>query len=34
MEVHAHTHSPRKKWTYYFREFFMYIIYTSEAAHV
>jgi hypothetical protein len=23
MEVHAHTHSPRKKWTHYFWEFFM-----------
>ena len=23
MEVHAHTHTPRKKWTHYFWEFFM-----------
>src|SRR5258705_4981767 len=23
MEVHAHTHSPRKKWTHYFWEFLM-----------
>jgi len=23
MEVHAHTHTPRKKWTHYFFEFFM-----------
>lgn len=23
MEVHAHTHSPRKKWAHYFWEFFM-----------
>ena len=23
MEVHAHTHSPRKKWTHYLFEFFM-----------
>jgi hypothetical protein len=23
MEVHAHTHTPRKKWTHYFREFIM-----------
>ena len=23
MEVHGHTHSPRKKWTHYFWEFFM-----------
>ena len=23
MEVHTHTHSPRKKWTHYFWEFFM-----------
>ena len=23
MEVHAHTHSPRQKWTHYFWEFFM-----------
>ncbi|MFZ9388696.1 MAG: hypothetical protein ACO25B_12520 [Chitinophagaceae bacterium] len=21
MEVHQHTHTPRKKWTHYFREF-------------
>jgi hypothetical protein len=26
MEVHAHTHSPRKKWTHYFWEFFMLFI--------
>jgi hypothetical protein len=23
MEIHAHTHTPRKKWTHYFWEFFM-----------
>src|SRR6185503_16591727 len=23
MEVHAHPHTPRKKWTHYFWEFFM-----------
>jgi hypothetical protein len=23
MEVHTHTHTPRKKWTHYFWEFFM-----------
>ena len=23
MEVHAHTHTPRKKWTHYFWEFLM-----------
>ncbi|TMI97340.1 MAG: hypothetical protein E6H08_02350, partial [Bacteroidetes bacterium] len=23
MEVHAHTHTPRKKWFHYFWEFFM-----------
>src|SRR4026208_1599131 len=23
MEVHAHSHTPRKKWTHYFWEFFM-----------
>ena len=23
MEVHAHTHTERKKWTHYFWEFFM-----------
>ena len=23
MEVHAHTHNPRKKWTHYFWEFLM-----------
>src|SRR5215207_48607 len=23
MEVHQHTHTPRKKWTHYFREFLM-----------
>ena len=23
MEVHAHTHTARKKWTHYFWEFFM-----------
>ena len=23
MEVHSHTHTPRKKWTHYFWEFFM-----------
>ena len=23
MEVHAHTHSPRRKWTHYFWEFLM-----------
>ena len=23
MEVHAHAHSPRRKWTHYFWEFFM-----------
>src|SRR5258705_9746533 len=23
MEVHAHTHTPRKKWTHYFCEFLM-----------
>ena len=23
MEVHQHTHTPRKKWTHYFWEFFM-----------
>src|SRR5678815_3010349 len=23
MEVHAHTHTPRKKWTHYLWEFFM-----------
>ncbi|MBK7679895.1 MAG: hypothetical protein IPJ29_10920 [Chitinophagaceae bacterium] len=23
MEVHAHTHTPRKKWTHYFWEFIM-----------
>jgi hypothetical protein len=23
MEVHQHTHSPRKKWTHYFWEFLM-----------
>src|SRR4026208_2139587 len=23
MEVHAHTHTPRKKWTHYFWDFFM-----------
>jgi len=23
MEVHSHTHSPRKKWTHYLFEFFM-----------
>ena len=23
MEVHSHTHSPRKKWTHYFWEFLM-----------
>jgi hypothetical protein len=26
MEVHAHTHTPRKKWTHYFWEFFMLFI--------
>jgi len=23
MEIHAHSHTPRKKWTHYFREFLM-----------
>ncbi|MEO6219239.1 MAG: hypothetical protein ABIO81_02345, partial [Ginsengibacter sp.] len=23
MEIHAHTHTPRKKWTHYFWEFLM-----------
>ena len=23
MEIHAPTHTPRKKWTHYFREFLM-----------
>ena len=23
MEVHSHTHTPRKKWTHYFFEFLM-----------
>ena len=23
MEVHTHSHTPRKKWTHYFWEFFM-----------
>ncbi len=23
MDVHAHPHTPRKKWTYYFWEFLM-----------
>ena len=23
MELHAHTHTPRKKWTHYFWEFLM-----------
>ena len=23
MEIHAHSHTPGKKWTHYFREFLM-----------
>ena len=30
MEVHAHTHTPRRKWTHYFREFFIPLFTTYE----
>jgi hypothetical protein len=34
MEVHAHSHSPRKKWTHYFWEFFMLFLAVSAGFFV
>jgi len=34
MEVHAHTHTPRKKWTHYFWEFFMLFLAVSAGFFV
>jgi hypothetical protein len=34
MEVHAHTHTPRKKWTHFFWEFLMLFLAVSLGAYV